>query len=112
MQPKQPRAPRHPFSAQIEVVALDTEKTIKGRTIDLNLFGCRMTGPVRFSVGSRVRVRIADAGAVFVAMGRIANVSEESGAGIEFTSIEQRHEGVLEKWLSTRSSRQHTQLLG
>jgi hypothetical protein len=38
-------------------------------------------------------------GEVFEAFGRIANTRPNSGLGVFFTKVEERHQSILEKWI-------------
>ena len=100
MQPERPRARRYPFAANIELIDLESEAEAKDQTTDLSLFGCHVRTLKNWAPGTRVRMRIAYRGAVFAALGRVANVRTNVGVGVVFTQIEQKDQLILEKWVA------------
>ena len=100
MQPERPRARRYPFAASVELTSLESEAEVREQTIDLSLFGCRVTTVKPWASGTKVRMRIAYRGAIFTALGRIAHARTSAGMGVVFTQIEQKDQLVLEKWIA------------
>jgi hypothetical protein len=99
MQSERHRARRYPFAAGIELIDLQSEAEMQGQTRDLSLFGCSVNTVTPWKVGTRVRVRILHKGAVFVALGRVANTRGNAGMGVIFTTIEAKNQMSLEKWV-------------
>jgi hypothetical protein len=100
VQPERPRARRYPFVANIELISLDSEAENREKTIDLSLFGCRVTTVKPWALGTKVRIRITYRGATFTALSRIAHLRTNAGMGVVFTHIEQKDQLVLEKWIA------------
>lgn len=96
---ERPRARRYPFAASIDLVEMKSETEIREQTTDLSVFGCHVSAEKPLPTGSKVRLRILHRGAIFAGLGRIANVGKNS-MGVVFTSIEQKDQAVLEKWLA------------
>ena len=97
---EKPRARRYPLVATIDVTDVESEIEVKGQITDLSLFGCHIYTGTPFTTGTKVRLRIAHKGAVFAALGHVANVQFKSGMGIVFSNLEQKDQLVLEKWLA------------
>lgn len=100
MQVERPRARRYPFAASIELFDLHSEAEINEQTADLSLFGCHVNALKPWALGTKVRLRIACRGAVFTALGQVANVHARGGMGVVFTKIEEKDQLVLEKWIA------------
>lgn len=97
---EKPRARRYPLVATIELTNVESELEVRGQITDLSLFGCHVYTPTPFATGTKVRLRIAHKGAVFTALGHVANAQFKSGMGIVFSKLEQKDQLVLEKWLA------------
>lgn len=97
---EKPRARRYPVVATIDLTDVESETEVRGQITDLSLFGCHVYTPTPLSTGTKVRLRIAHKGAVFAALGHVANVQFKSGMGIVFSNLEQKDQLVLEKWLA------------
>lgn len=100
MRAERPRAARYPFVTDVTLTDLESsEKTIQ-KTRDLSLFGCRLVPGNSLSTGVRVRLQITHNGEVFEAFGRVVNTQANSGLGVFFTKVEERHQLILEKWIA------------
>lgn len=82
------------------MTALDSDAHVAAHTEDLSLFGCFVETMTPFATGTKVAVRIAHEGTVFIAQGRIAYCRESAGMGIAFTSIEPSSVSLLDTWLT------------
>jgi hypothetical protein len=102
VQPDRHRAHRYSFVAMIEVTDLQSETQLKAQTSDLSLFGCHVNTPKPWPAGTKVRIRITHGGVVFATFGWVANARPDEGMGISFTSIEEKDQGTLEKWIAER----------
>jgi hypothetical protein len=101
MLPERPRARRHPFQAQIELMDLNSETTVLDRTRNLNMFGCRTEStPVAIVIGTKVRVKITYKAAIFSAAGRVVSARRVGGIGVAFTDISEKDQQILEKWMA------------
>lgn len=98
------RAARFPFSAGIEVIDVQSEKFVNGRTRDLSVFGCYVLTAIPFAVGTKVSLRIMHSGTALAAMGRVVSSKPNAGMGIVFTKIESSAQSTLENWLSSLRS--------
>ena len=99
MHPEQPRARRYVFTANAEVIDLDSEYKVKGQTRDLNLFGCQVTCQNPPAVGTRVRLKITYKGSAFTSLGYVAHTNEDA-MGIAFSHTQEKDRSVLESWLA------------
>jgi PilZ domain len=97
---KRHRAVRLSFIASSNVVDLESEKEIKGRTSDLSMFGCYVTTSMPFRHGTRVIVRINHGARSFAGAGRVSFTRANLGMGIEFTAREIDKQTVLDEWLT------------
>ena len=96
---ERPRARRYPFAASIDIVDMETETEIREQTTNLSVFGCQLTAQKPLAAGTKVRLRIIHRGAIFAALGQVAQVRRNI-MGVVFTKIEQKDQAVLEKWLA------------
>ena len=96
---ERPRARRYPFAASIDLVEMESEREIREQTTNLSVFGCQVSAQKPFAKGTKIRLRIIHRGAIFAALGQVANVRRNS-MGVVFTKIEQKDQVVLEKWLA------------
>ena len=101
--PAQPRARRYPFSANIEVIEVESESTIKQRTCDLSLFGCFVKAPEPWAIGSKVLLKITYKGSAFTALGHVVH-KREDGMGVKFSRIKPKDEMILEIWMDEMRS--------
>lgn len=99
MQPEQPRARRYAFVANIELIDVDSESKRKGRTRDLNLFGCQIVCSSPLPAGARIRLKITYKGSAFTSIGHVARASEDT-MGIAFARTTEKDKSVLESWLA------------
>jgi len=86
--------------AETQITSISTEDRIVANSEDLSLFGCRVQTAESFSPGTKVRVRISHAEAIFSAEGRITYSPNNARMGIVFTSIEPSSLSVLNEWLT------------
>ena len=96
---ERPRARRYPFAASIDIVDMETETEIREQTTNLSVFGCQLTAQKPLAAGTKVRLRIIHRGAIFAALGQVAQ-ARRNIMGVVFTKIEQKDQAVLEKWLA------------
>jgi hypothetical protein len=99
--PERHRAPRRSFSANIELMDLQSERLITANVKDLSLFGCFVEIATPFPEGTKVRLRIVRGAASVVGLGKVAYARPRSGMGIHFTSIEASSQPVLDRWLAS-----------
>ena len=95
----QHRAPRYSFSANIDLIDVESKNVIKERTSDLSLFGCFVMASSPWPVGSKVRLKIVYKGSVFTAVGHVVHV-RENGMGVKFLETAPKDEMVLEIWMA------------
>lgn len=100
MQLERHRARRYPFQANIELIDVQSETQISGRTGDLSLFGCYVNTLKPLAPGTKIRIKIAHRSANFQALGRVVNARSNGGMGIVFTSIQPNDQLVLDKWIA------------
>jgi hypothetical protein len=72
-------------------------------TGDLSRFGCFIETLTPFPRARRIRIKVAHAGEIFSAYGKVAYHTNE-GMGIAFTTVEKQDQAVLEKWLQRRAA--------
>jgi hypothetical protein len=94
------RSDRYRFAATAQVRDLGSRNEQVLITRDLGAGGCFVKTSVPLPKGSRIRVRIAHAGADFKAIGRVTDNISPEGMGIEFVEIEPTDQTILKKWLA------------
>lgn len=99
MLPKRLRAPRYAFSANIELIDVESEAILKERTFDLSLFGCFAKASTPWAVGTKVRLKITYKGSAFTALGHVAH-AQGNGMGVQFSEMAPKDEMVLEIWMA------------
>lgn len=97
---KQPRAKRYSFVATVELTQVDSNGQMREKTSDLSLFGCHVTTPMPWPIGTKVSLRISHKGSAFAATGSVAHVQPGAGMGILFTRIGPTEQTVLDSWLA------------
>jgi len=98
---ERPRAPRHVFSAHLELLEVESESRIITRTRDLTLFGFRAEiKNCSWPVGTRVRVKITHKASNFTATARIVWVRKDTDLGVAFTDMTPRDQLILETWIA------------
>jgi PilZ domain len=97
--PERPRAPRYVFSANIELIDVESEAILKERTCDLSLFGCFAKASTPWAVGTKVRVKITYKGSAFTALGHVAQ-TRGNGMGVQFSEMAPKDAMVLEIWMA------------
>lgn len=98
------RATRFSFSATIELIDVQSERFVNGRTRDISVFGCYVSTATPFAVNTRVSLRIAYSGTALAAMGRVVSSKPKTGMGIVFTKLETSAQRTLENWLTALRS--------
>ncbi len=101
---KRRQSDRHSFAATAEVKDLGSRTEQVLITRDLSAGGCFVKTTAPLPKGSRIRVRIEHARAVFAAIARVTDNVTAEGMGIEFVEMEPRDRAILEKWLREKSS--------
>jgi len=99
MHPEQPRARRYLFTANVEVIDVDSEYRVKGQTRDLNPYGCQIACGSPPPVGTRVRLKITYKGSAFTSLGYVARANQ-GAMGVAFGHTEEKDKSVLESWLA------------
>jgi len=94
------RARRYPFVASTELVDVQSDLHLQERVTDLSLYGCGVAASKRLPVGTKLRIRIANKGKTFSAVGKVAYVTADGNMGIVFALIEPNDQMILEKWIS------------
>lgn|SRR6266567_938647 len=94
------RFERYSLGATAEVKELGSWKEQVLITRDLSAGGCFVKSTAPLPKGSRIRVRIEHAGAVFTALGRVTHNVSAEGMGVEFVQVEAKDRAILEKWLA------------
>jgi hypothetical protein len=100
MRVERPRAVRYHFVVPAFLTDLESGQQTQGTTWDLSLFGCQIMPGSITRPGARVRVQIVHNGQAFEAHGRVVNLRPYMGAGITFTSIDERNQPILDEWLA------------
>lgn len=98
---------RYDFGAIAEVVDLDSREDVVVVTRDLSLAGCFVKTRYPFPEGTEVRIRITYSGTDFAAIGTVSGNITPEGMGIEFDSIEPKHQAVIEEWLGVTPFRRN-----
>jgi hypothetical protein len=95
--------PRYSFSASAEVVHLQADTRLNGRSSDLSRGGCYVDTINPFPLGAEVKIRIVKDNASFVAEAQVLYSAVGMGMGLGFTKIEPERLPVLERWLAELS---------
>jgi hypothetical protein len=96
-------APRYPFTTAAEVVDLQTNARVAGRSSDLGLGGCYIDTLAPFAVGTSVRIRLEKDLREFEATGVVTYALVSMGMGLSFTKIKPEHQTVLKTWVAELS---------
>jgi hypothetical protein len=81
------------------MVDMESEIETREQVTNLSVFGCEVSMRKPLAKGTKIRLRILHRGAIFAALGHVANVRTNS-IGVVFGRIEQKDQVVLEKWLA------------
>jgi len=96
---ERPRARRYPLAVTVDLIDMESEAELHGQLTDLSLFGCHVRTTDSWVTGTKLRLRMVHRGAVFSALGHVANIQKKGGIGVVFSKIEQKDQLILEKWL-------------
>jgi hypothetical protein len=95
--------PRYFSVIDIELIGVQSEIQIKGRTANLSLFGCSVLTSKSLPKGTSLEIKMSHGGADVEADGRVIYASPELGMGIVFTNIEGASERILDRWVAELS---------
>jgi DNA-binding NarL/FixJ family response regulator len=95
--------PRHPLVVDIQLADIQSGFEVAGQTVDLSLFGCRVTTQHQLPKGAKVRVTLSHDGASVEAYARVVYPAPELGVALAFTHIDSGHQHILEGWLRNLS---------
>jgi hypothetical protein len=90
---------RFPFSADAELVDLDSGARAEGTTSDLSLGGCFVCSARPLAVKARARMTLTHQGETLQALVVVRIVKPRIGMGIEFIDLAQQYSTVLSKWI-------------
>jgi len=96
-------APRFPFTAAAEVVELQSQTRVAGRSADLGSGGCYIDTMSPCPVGAVVRVRLESNMRQFEAIAVVTYALVSMGMGMSFTDIKPEHQAVLRDWIAELS---------
>ena len=100
------QAPRYPFIAEAEVTEISSDTKLVAKTSDLSISGCFLGMLNPSPQGTDVRVKIFHENTTFMALGKVIFIVPNMGMGVVFTSIEQDHQAILQKWIANLSRAQ------
>ncbi len=95
--------PRYPFTAEAEVIELQSGTRIMGRMSDLAREGCYVDTINPFPLGAIVKVRLTQEKNFFEGQAKVVYAQVGMGMGLFFTSAKPEQLWVLEKWLGELS---------
>jgi hypothetical protein len=98
--PERRRSVRYPFTAEANVVDLNSQTRLTGRSSDLGSGGCYIDTLGPFPEGTAVRVRIEREMRKFEAVATVTYTHRSMGMGLAFTDIKPEHQSLLNRWLS------------
>jgi hypothetical protein len=101
--PERRTSVRYLFTAAADVVDLETNARLNGRTSDLARGGCYIDTISTFPVGTNVSLRLTSEDKSFESRARVVYETPGVGMGLAFTSVEPDQLWVLEKWLGKLS---------
>jgi c-di-GMP-binding flagellar brake protein YcgR len=90
---------RHPFAADVEFFDLEAGSSGSGVTSDLSLGGCFVCTSKPLALNSRVKLKLTRKDLVIEALAVVRIVKPRIGMGIEFLDVDEKHHGILERWL-------------
>ena len=90
---------RHPFAADAECMDLEAGTAATGVTSDLSMGGCFVCTSKPLPLGSRIRLKLTRREQSVEALAVVRIVKPRIGMGMEFLDVEEKHHGVLERWL-------------
>jgi hypothetical protein len=90
---------RCPFTAQVEVIEIDSEVRFSGRTTDLGPGGCFVDTLVPFVAGAKVRVFVHKEKQKLETNGTVVYSQTGLGMGIAFDPLKAEQRTLLESWL-------------
>jgi hypothetical protein len=94
---------RYLFTAAADVVDLETNARLNGRTSDLARGGCYIDTISTFPIGTNVSLRLTSEDRSFESRARVVYETPGVGMGLAFMSVEPDQLWVLEKWLGKLS---------
>lgn len=93
-------ATRHSFHGTVEIVNLQSGRSIIGLGHGLGLFGVFVRATTPFREGTEVKVRISLDTEEIIAVARVAHSRPEDGMGIAFYAITRGSQEALEDWVT------------
>ena len=100
------QAPRYPFIAEAEVTEISSDTRLVAKTGDLSITGCFLDMLNPSPQGTDVRVKISHENTTFIALGKVIFILPNMGMGVVFTTIENDHQAILQKWIANLSRAQ------
>jgi hypothetical protein len=97
------RNARHPFTATVEVVELNSQTRIQGRTSDLSRGGCYVDAISSFPAGSIVKMRLTKETRTCEAQAEVVYSMVGMGMGLKFASGDPEQVWTVEKWMGELS---------
>ena len=92
-------ADRCPFTAQVEVIEIDSGVRFSGRTTDLGPGGCFVDTVVPFVADAKVRVFVHKDKQELETTGMVVYSQTGLGMGIAFDALKAEQRAVVEAWL-------------
>lgn len=90
---------RHTFTASAEVAELHSGARFSTRTTDLGHGGCFVDTIVPFPVGSKVHVKVHQAGNEFETTGAVVYSQAGLGMGVAFDALDRERRMALDSWI-------------
>ncbi|GAC1620726.1 MAG: hypothetical protein NVS9B13_11310 [Candidatus Acidiferrum sp.] len=90
---------RFPFTAEAELVDLDSGARAEGTTSDLSLGGCFVCSTRPLPLKARARMTLTNQGQKLEALVVVRIVKPRIGMGIEFIDLAEQHSAILSKWI-------------
>lgn len=101
--PERRRHSRYPFTATVELVEVNSQTRIQGRTSDLSRGGCYVDSPCRLPAGSIVKMRLTKEMRSFEAQANVVYSLDGMGMGVKFTAANSEQFSTLENWMAELS---------
>jgi PilZ domain len=98
------RTPRFPCSASAELICGDSIELT--RVTELSRFGCYLETAKLLPAGTRVLLKIFDAGQLFEATATVLYSRPSLGMGLAFREVKSTFQTILEEWLQQSLERQ------
>ena len=98
MEARTPRTPREALVADVEVVDLQSGRSVEARTLDLSMGGCYIEAPEPLSLRAAVTVKLTYNETCLAIFGDVVRSEAGKGMAIRFRALEPNQTATLKGW--------------